>query len=220
MILSGSVLSTQSALVGFPSCSLAAHWTAIAVRTELMAPNPIIAGLGALTLRVLQEFAVITEQADFFSGSFTCIVGLAYPSIARGGITPYFTQLVDNRKTQDLFSLQFCFTPTAFTWSWASDGYVVNSHGQRVSVDTSGDGSATSLFPSTRALSSRCLSPSPPTVSPDFGLAMGFRYAGAAFMMWEDCPTCPVAAASDGTLNNTAVRTTPFHSPIFTVLSY
>jgi hypothetical protein len=34
------------------------------------------------------QFGVITEQQKFFQGSFTCIVGLAYPSIAQGGITP------------------------------------------------------------------------------------------------------------------------------------
>jgi hypothetical protein len=96
------------------------------------------------------EFAVITEQSKFFTGSFTCIVGLAYPSIARGGITPYFTQLVDNGKVQDLFALQFCFTPTALTWTWASDGYIQGTDGNRIAVDTSGDGCVvarpTSLF--------------------------------------------------------------------------
>eukprot|EP00038_Savillea_parva_P006780 m.165774 g.165774 ORF g.165774 m.165774 type:complete len:725 (+) comp12605_c0_seq1:226-2400(+) len=94
------------------------------------------------------EFAVITQQSHFFTGSngFSCIVGLAYPSIARGGITPYFTQLVENKVVQNLFALQFCFTPVAFTWTWATDGYVIGTNGQRMPVDTSNDGYTGAAF--------------------------------------------------------------------------
>jgi hypothetical protein len=36
--------------------------------------------------------------------------------------------------------------------------------------------------------------------------ALPCRYANASFMMWEDCPTCTKAEASDGTLNHSDVR--------------
>mmetsp|Transcript_1842 Transcript_1842/g.4643 ORF Transcript_1842/g.4643 Transcript_1842/m.4643 type:complete len:701 (+) Transcript_1842:194-2296(+) len=97
-------------------------------------------------LRSVVGFAAITQQTDFFDATFSCIVGMAYPAIARGGITPYFTQLVQDKMSQDVFATQFCFTPTAFTWTWATDGFYVDSAGQRVTVDTAGDGSSNASF--------------------------------------------------------------------------
>lgn len=72
-----------------------------------------IVGITSVSLpNTTAQFAMITNDIGFFvSGDlFQAIVGMAFPSLAVGGLLPYFDQLVRTRGISNIFAMQFCST--------------------------------------------------------------------------------------------------------------
>lgn len=75
-------------------------------------------------IAVNTEFAVITASSNFFTGGFTCIVGMAYQSIADLGVRPWFGTLVADKVVHNVFATQFCYYPAwALGCNINCDGY-------------------------------------------------------------------------------------------------